>query len=55
MTVGCPAQAAGQFSPGNTGSAGGGGGHSHNMSATFTGDSTSVLQPYLTLLYIIKT
>ena len=55
MTVGCPGQAAGQFSPGNTGSAGGGGGHSHNMSATFTGDSTSVLQPYLTLLYIIKT
>ncbi len=29
--------------------------HSHGMSANFTGDSTSVLQPYLTLLYIIKT
>ena len=40
---------------GNTGSAGGGGGHSHNMSANFTGDSTSVLQPYLTVVYIIKT
>ena len=40
---------------GNTGSTGGGGGHSHNMSATFTGDATSVLQPYLTLIYIIKT
>ena len=36
----------------NTGS---GGGHSHNMSANFTGDATSVLQPYLTTLYIIKT
>jgi len=31
------------------------GGHSHNMSATFTGDANSVLQPYLTLLYVIKT
>jgi hypothetical protein len=25
------------------------------MSATFTGDATSVLQPYLTVVYIIKT
>jgi|TARA_E500000318_G_scaffold73289_1_gene67900 microcystin-dependent protein len=41
--------------PSNTGSAGGGDTHSHNMSATFTGDSTSVVQPYLTLIYIIKT
>jgi len=40
------------FNSNNTGS---GTGHSHNMSATFTGDSTSVLQPYLTLIYIIKT
>jgi len=38
-----------------TGNAGSGSGHSHNMSATFTGDSTSVLQPYLTIIYIIKT
>ena len=36
-------------------SAGSGQGHSHNMSATFTGDATSVLQPYLTVIYIIKT
>jgi len=36
----------------NTGS---GSGHSHNMSASFTGDSTSVVQPYLTIIYIIKT
>tara|TARA_R100000655_G_scaffold65622_1_gene104047 strand:- start:3446 stop:4021 length:576 start_codon:yes stop_codon:yes gene_type:complete len=37
------------------GSAGSGGGHSHNMSANFVGDATSVLQPYLTVIYIIKT
>ena len=35
--------------------AGSGTGHSHNMSATFTGDSTSVVQPYIALIYIIKT
>jgi len=40
---------------GSTGNAGSGQGHSHNMSATFSGTATSVLQPYLTLLYIIKT
>jgi len=39
----------------NTGSSGSGGGHSHNMSANFSGDATSVLQPYLTIMYIIKT
>ena len=39
----------------STGSTGSGTGHSHNMSATFTGDATSVVQPYLTLIYIIKT
>jgi microcystin-dependent protein len=36
-------------------STGSGDGHAHNMSATFSGDATSVLQPYLTLIYIIKT
>mgnify|MGYP001210953057 FL=1 len=41
--------------PGNTGNAGSGNGHSHNMSANFSGDATSVLQPYLTIVYIIKT
>ena len=35
--------------------AGSGSGHSHNMSATFTGSATSVVQPYLTVMYIIKT
>ena len=44
-----------KFSAMNTGSTGSGQGHSHNMSATFSGDSTSVIQPYLTLIYIIKT
>tara|TARA_R100001086_G_scaffold244348_1_gene174040 strand:+ start:1597 stop:2169 length:573 start_codon:yes stop_codon:yes gene_type:complete len=39
----------------NTGSTGSGDGHAHNMSANFTGDATSVLQPYLTIIYIIKT
>jgi len=39
----------------NTGSSGSGSGHSHNMSATFSGDATSVVQPYLTIIYIIKT
>ena len=38
-----------------TGNAGSGQGHSHNMSATFTGDSTSVVQPYIAVIYIIKT
>jgi microcystin-dependent protein len=42
---------------GNTGSAGSGSGHSHNMSANFAGNTQnpSVLQPYLTVMYIIKT
>jgi len=43
------------FSQANTGGTGSGTGHSHNMSATFTGDATSVVQPYLTIIYIIKT
>jgi microcystin-dependent protein len=43
--------------PGGTvsSSTGSGTGHSHNMSATFTGSATSVVQPYLALIYIIKT
>jgi len=42
----------GTLTTNNTGS---GTGHSHNMSATFSGTATSVVQPYLTLIYIIKT
>ena len=62
----------GAFSPGNNaprrdadqsranhtgGSTGSGTGHSHNMSATFSGTTVnpSVLQPYLTIMYVIKT
>ena len=38
------------------GSQGGGGAHAHGSSgATFSGDASSVLQPYLTVMYIIKT
>jgi len=46
-------QASNQTTSGNTGS---GTGHQHNMSSlTFSGGATSVLQPYLAVLYIIKT
>ena len=38
-----------------SGNAGGGGAHSHNISANFTGNATSVIQPYVALIYIIKT
>jgi len=41
--------------PNNSGSTGSGSGHAHNMSANFSGDATSVIQPYLTIIYIIKT
>jgi microcystin-dependent protein len=40
---------------GSTGNAGGGQGHTHTLSATFTGSANSVLQPTLVLNYIIKT
>jgi microcystin-dependent protein len=42
---------------GNTTNAGSGGGHSHNISATFSGNAVNaaIVQPYLTLIYIIKT
>jgi microcystin-dependent protein len=38
-----------------TTSTGSGTGHAHNMSATFSGDATSVIQPYIAVIYIIKT
>lgn len=40
---------------GTSGSTGGSGGHSHPFSGTFNGDNKSNLQPYLTIMYIIKT
>ena len=39
----------------NTTNAGGGQSHDHNLSANFSGSANSVLQPYLVLIYIIKT
>jgi microcystin-dependent protein len=39
----------------NTGNTGGGQSHNHNLSANFSGSANSVLQPYLVLIYIIKT
>jgi len=55
-----PAQPAGARATavaGNTtiGNAGGDGVHSHSASGNFTGGSDSVLQPFLTVKYIIKT
>ena len=52
-----PEMSAGRSAAGNTssGNTGGGGAHSHTLSATFSGSATSVLQPYLVLIYIIKT
>ena len=34
---------------------GGGLSHDHTLSANFSGSANSVLQPYLVLIYIIKT
>ena len=39
----------------NSSSAGSGGSHNHSITSTFTGSANSVLQPYLTVIYIIKT
>ena len=38
-----------------TGSSGSDGAHSHSFTGSFTGGADSVLQPYLTIKYIIKT
>ena len=47
----------GGSSPGSqsVNSTGGGQSHDHTLSANFVGSANSVLQPYLTLMYIIKT
>jgi microcystin-dependent protein len=45
----------GPDNPVSTQATGGGGAHTHNSSVTFTGSADSVLQPYLTVKYIIKT
>ena len=46
---------AGGNSTGASGNAGSDGSHSHSFAGNFTGGADSVLQPYLTLNYIIKT
>jgi mRNA-degrading endonuclease YafQ of YafQ-DinJ toxin-antitoxin module len=38
-----------------TSNTGGGQSHDHTLSANFSGSANSVLQPYLVLVYIIKT
>ena len=43
------------MSSGNVGNTGGGQSHDHTLSANFSGSANSVLQPYLVLIYIIKT
>lgn len=43
------------YSSSSAGNAGGGGAHTHTLSANFTGGTDSVLQPYLVVMYIIKT
>ena len=60
-----PNRSSGPANNTNTNNTGSGSGHSHNMSATFSGSgtaastysgsATSVVQPYLTIIYIIKT
>jgi microcystin-dependent protein len=48
--------APGSFYGGPSSNTGGGGAHTHSLSSpAFSGDSTSVLQPYIVLIYIIKT
>jgi microcystin-dependent protein len=39
----------------DSGSTGGGGAHSHSLSVNLSASAVSILQPYLTLIYIIKT
>jgi len=39
----------------NDGNRGGGGAHNHPITGTYTGGADSVLQPYSTVMYIIKT
>ena len=45
----------GSFSPFSSPPVGGGGAHNHPLSGSVSGTATSVLQPYLALIYVIKT
>ena len=51
----CGTTVGGDMSAKNTGNTGGGQSHDHSLSANFSGSANSVLQPYLVLIYIIKT
>jgi len=51
----CVGVTSGADAGGNTGNTGGGQSHDHTLSANFVGSANSVLQPYLVLVYIIKT
>lgn len=45
----------GSFTPFSSPPVGGGGAHTHPLSGNISGTATSVLQPYLALIYVIKT
>ena len=45
----------GSFAPFSSPPVGGGGAHNHPLSGSVSGTATSVLQPYLALIYVIKT
>lgn len=45
----------GSFAPFSSPPVGGGGAHNHPLSGSISGTATSVLQPYMALLYVIKT
>ena len=47
--------ARGSFTPISSPPVGGGGAHTHPLSGNISGTATSVLQPYLALIYVIKT
>jgi len=52
---GCQGSIGNNASGANSSNTGSGTGHTHGLSATFTGTAASVLQPFLVVVYIIKT
>jgi len=52
---GCQGAIGRNASGANSSNTGSGTGHTHGLSATFTGTAASVLQPFLVVVYIIKT
>jgi hypothetical protein len=52
---GCGGAITNNASGANSSNTGSGTGHTHGLSATFTGTAASVLQPFLVVVYIIKT